>query len=199
MFHRTWAKDILWHLSRSIRLAWCTMSPLPLPSATCSFVKVLYECDSLYFFKLTIGECKVSGRCKHFYASHWIKFVCNRYFTSLSTGNVCCSSFFLTTALKCQHALKKPSTTTVTTGSKNALKELTSVACLEIRYEMRRRFYTEQDWLPKSFSLPTLSTVENSSAYLLFISSSTICFWIDLIRVLATTGNTSAVARYTRV
>ena len=29
-----------------------------------------------------------------------IKFACNRYFTSISTGNVCCSSFFLTTALK---------------------------------------------------------------------------------------------------
>ena len=25
-----------------------------------------------------------------------IKFACNRYFTSISTGNVCCSSFFLT-------------------------------------------------------------------------------------------------------
>ena len=88
---------------------------------------------------------------------------------------------------------------TVTTGGENALKASASLACLEIRYEMRRRFYTEQDWLPKSFSLPTLSTVENSSGYLLFISSSTICFWIDLIRVLATTGNTSAVPGYTRV
>ena len=29
-----------------------------------------------------------------------IKFACNRYFTSISTGNVCYSSFFLTTALK---------------------------------------------------------------------------------------------------
>ena len=29
-----------------------------------------------------------------------IKFACNRYFTSISTGNVCCSSFFLTTGLK---------------------------------------------------------------------------------------------------
>ena len=34
---------------------------------------------------------------------------------------------------------------TVTTGSENALKVGTSLACLEIRYEMRRRFYTEQD------------------------------------------------------
>ena len=45
----------------------------------------------------------------------------------------------------------------------------------------------KQDLLPKGFSLPT-------SGYLLFI-----CFWIDLVRVLATTGNTSAVAGYTRV
>ena len=42
-----------------------------------------------------------------------------------------------------------------------------------------------------------LSTVEYSSGYLLFISYSTICFWINLVRVLATTGNTSAIAGYT--
>ena len=40
---------------------------------------------------------------------------------------------------------------TVTTGGENALKAGASLACLEIRYEMRRRFYTEQDWLPKRF------------------------------------------------
>ena len=42
-----------------------------------------------------------------------------------------------------------------------------------------------------------LSTVECSSGYIVFISYSTICFWIDLVRVLATTGNTSAIAGYT--
>ena len=49
-------------------------------------------------------------------------------------------------------------------------------------------FYTKQDLLAKGFLLPTLSTS------ILFV-----CFWIDLARVLATTGNTSAVAGYTRV
>ena len=29
-----------------------------------------------------------------------IKFACKGYFTSITTGNVCCSSFFVTTALK---------------------------------------------------------------------------------------------------
>ena len=36
-----------------------------------------------------------------------IKFVCNRYFTSISTGNVCCSYFFLTTALKFRRRFNK--------------------------------------------------------------------------------------------
>ena len=35
-----------------------------------------------------------------------IKFSCNRYFTSISTGNVCCSSFLITTALKCKSEVK---------------------------------------------------------------------------------------------
>ena len=42
------------------------------------------------------------------------------------------------------------------------------------------KFYTKQDLLAKGFLLPTLSTS------ILFI-----CFWIDLVRVLVTTGNTS--------
>ena len=56
--------------------------------------------------------------------------------------------------------------------------------------EMRRRLILQEkyDLLAKGFLLPTLSTS------ILFI-----CFWIDLVRLLATTGNTSAVARYTRV
>ena len=38
------------------------MSPLPLPSATCNFVKVLYECDSLYFFKFSVSvKCQVAA------------------------------------------------------------------------------------------------------------------------------------------
>ena len=41
------------------------------------------------------------------------------------------------------------------------------------------QFYTKQDFLAKSFSIPTLSTVKHSSLYLLFISYSTICFSID--------------------
>ena len=35
-----------------------------------------------------------------------IKFACNRYFPSISTGNVCCSSFMITTALKCTSEVK---------------------------------------------------------------------------------------------
>ena len=56
--------------------------------------------------------------------------------------------------------------------------------------EMRRRLILQEkyDLLAKGFLLPTLSTS------ILFI-----CFWIDLVRLLVTTGNTSAVARYTRV
>ena len=38
-------------------------------------------------------------------------------------------------------------------------------------------FYTKQDLLAKGFSLPTLSTVEYSSGYLLFMCYSTICFY----------------------
>ena len=44
-------------------------------------------------------------------------------------------------------------------------------------------FYTKQDFLANSFSRLTLSTAEYSSGYLLFISYSTIFFWIDWVRV----------------
>ena len=37
----------------------------------------------------------------------------------------------------------------------------------------------KQDFLTKSFSCPTLSRVKYSSGYLLFISHSLICFWIE--------------------
>ena len=49
-------------------------------------------------------------------------------------------------------------------------------------------FYKKHDLLAKGCLLPTLSTS------ILFV-----CFWIDLVHVLATTKNTSAVAGYTRV
>ena len=65
-----------------------------------------------------------------------------------------------------------------------------SLACLEIRSRneeainsTRTRIYSLNVFL-----LPTLSTSR------LFT-----CFWIDLVRALTTTGNTSAVASYTRV
>ena len=51
------------------------------------------------------------------------------------------------------------------------------------RLRNKPTFYTKQDFLPISFSRPTLSTVDYSSGYLLFISCSTICFWIDWVRV----------------
>ena len=41
----------------------------------------------------------------------------------------------------------------------------------------------------KVFLRPTLSTVEYSSGYLLFISYSTICFWIDWVHVYEYTKN----------
>ena len=41
----------------------------------------------------------------------------------------------------------------------------------------------KQDFLAKSFPQPTLLAVEYSSGYLLFISYSTICFWIDWVCV----------------
>ena len=44
----------------------------------------------------------------------------------------------------------------------------------------RDLFYTKQDFLANSFSRLTLSTAEYSSRYSLFISYSTICFWIGL-------------------
>ena len=66
-----------------------------------------------------------------------------------------------------------------------------SLACLKFRSRNEEAINStrnETDLLAKCFLLPTLSTS------ILFT-----CFWIDLVRVLATTGNTSAVAGYTRV
>ena len=54
----------------------------------------------------------------------------------------------------------------------------------------RNRIYSLKVFLVTSY----FSDVEHSSGYLRFI-----CFWTDLVRVLATTGNTCAVAGYTRV
>ena len=65
-----------------------------------------------------------------------------------------------------------------------------------MKRRLNRNRNTKQDLLAKSFSLPTLSTVEYSSGYLLFISCSKICLWIDWF---STTENTSAVAGYPHV
>ena len=80
--------------------------------------------------------------------------------------------------------------------NKNTLTVAFSLACLEIRSrnEEAIQLYTKQDLLAKVFFPAYFIDVEHSSGYLIFI-----CFWIDLVRVLATTGNTSAVAGYTRV
>ena len=49
---------------------------------------------------------------------------------------------------------------------------------------MRTRLILHQtDFFANRFSLPTLLMVEYSSEYLLFISYSTTCFWIDWVRV----------------
>ena len=71
-------------------------------------------------------------------------------------------------------------------------KNRRSYACLEIRSRreeainsIQNRIYSLEVFF---FLLPTLSMS------ILFI-----CFWIDLVRLLVTTGNTSAVAGYTRV
>ena len=64
-----------------------------------------------------------------------------------------------------------------------------SLACLKIRLRDEEAIIStrsETDLLAKCFLLHTLSTS------ILFT-----CFWIDLVRVLATTGNTPAVAGYT--
>ena len=73
---------------------------------------------------------------------------------------------------------------------KKALTAAFHLACLEIRSRNQEAINStkKHDLLTKGFLLPAISTS------ILFI-----CFWIDLVRVLATTGNTSAVAGYTRV
>ena len=65
-----------------------------------------------------------------------------------------------------------------------------SLACLKIRSrnEAINSTRKETDLLAKYFLLPILST-----------SIRFTCFWIDLVRMLATTGNTYAIAGYTRV
>ena len=65
-----------------------------------------------------------------------------------------------------------------------------SVACLKIRSRNEEAINSTRNriYSLKFFLLPTLSKS------ILFT-----CFWIDLVRVLATTGNTSTAAGYTRV
>ena len=71
-------------------------------------------------------------------------------------------------------------------------KNRRSYACLEIRSRSEEAINSTQNRIYSLevffFLLPTLSMS------ILFI-----CFWIDLVRLLVTTGNTSAVAGYTRV
>ena len=66
-----------------------------------------------------------------------------------------------------------------------------SLACSKIRSKNEEAINSTQnetDLLAKCFLSPALST-----------SILCTCFWIDLVLVLATTGNTSAVAGYARV
>ena len=74
------------------------------------------------------------------------------------------------------------------TKNKNALTADLRLACLEIRSRNEEAINSTRNviYSLKGFLLPTLSTS------ILFI-----CFWIDLVRVLATTRNTFAVAGYT--
>ena len=70
-----------------------------------------------------------------------------------------------------------------------AYSDIQSRSAWRLDREMRRRLILrEQDLLAKGFLLPILSTS------ILFT-----CFWIDLVSVLATTRNMSAVAGYMRV
>ena len=75
--------------------------------------------------------------------------------------------------------------------NKKPLTAAFSLACSKIRSRNEEAINStrnETDLLAKCFLLPTLSTS------ILFT-----CFRIDLVRVLATTGNTSAVAGYAPV
>ena len=77
-------------------------------------------------------------------------------------------------------------------ANKNALTAAFRLACLEIRSTIEEAINSTQN---RIYSLKVfyflLSTLSKS---ILFIY-----FWIDLVRVLAMTGNTSAVAGYTRI
>ena len=66
------------------------------------------------------------------------------------------------------------------------LQRQTGLACLEIRSRNEEAINSTRNMI---YSLPP--TVSTSILFL--------CFWIDLVRVLATTKNTSAVAGYARV
>ena len=79
-----------------------------------------------------------------------------------------------------------------------------SLACLKIRSKNEEAINsTKREWV-RSFSLDsTQNETDLLAKCFLFSTLSTpilfTCFWIDLVLVLATTGNTSAVAGYTRV
>ena len=62
-------------------------------------------------------------------------------------------------------------------NEKGILLKVLSLACLEIRYDMRRQLILHKKRISsvaKGFSLPPLSEVQYSSGYLLFISYLTI-------------------------
>ena len=103
--------------------------------------------------------------------------------------------------------------------TRTLLKVVDSLASLEVRSRNEEEIISSRN---RIYSLKVLRAskcckVKSFRSFLLFIhasfllhtaiyrmsclSTSTLftCFWIDLVRVLATTGNTSAVAGYTRV
>ena len=79
--------------------------------------------------------------------------------------------------------------------NKNALTAGPVELAWRLHREMRRRLILhETGFTRERFLTSFFIDVEYSSGYLLFI-----CSWTDLVRVLATTGNASAVAGCTRV
>ena len=66
----------------------------------CFYMKCVFTIFSVFILCIFVATFLKIGTVPIATPLIEIKFACNRYFTSISTGNVCCSSFFLTTALK---------------------------------------------------------------------------------------------------
>ena len=66
----------------------------------CFYMKCVFTVFSVFILCIFVATFLKIGTVPIATPLIEIKFACNRYFTSISTGNVCCSSFFLTTALK---------------------------------------------------------------------------------------------------